>query len=49
MHWGVENSLNWTSDMTFREDEQRKRDKNSAQNFAIFLPPGWRTASPLPI
>jgi predicted transposase YbfD/YdcC len=35
MHWGVENSLHWTLDMTFREDEQRKRDKNSAQNFAI--------------
>jgi len=34
-HWGVENSLHWTLDMTFREDEQRKRDKNSAQNFAI--------------
>ena len=35
MHWGVENSLHWTLDMTFREDEQRKHDKNSAQNFAI--------------
>ena len=35
MHWGVENSLHWTLDMIFREDEQRKRDKNSAQNFAI--------------
>jgi predicted transposase YbfD/YdcC len=35
MHWGIENSLHWTLDMTFREVEQRKRDKNSAQNFAI--------------
>jgi predicted transposase YbfD/YdcC len=34
-HWGVENSLHWTLDMTFREDEQSKRDKNSAQNFSI--------------
>jgi predicted transposase YbfD/YdcC len=34
-HWGVENSLHWTLDMTFREDEQRKRDKFAAQNFAI--------------
>ncbi|MEI8049113.1 MAG: ISAs1 family transposase, partial [Bacteroidota bacterium] len=25
----------WTLDMTFREDEQRKRDKNAAQNFAV--------------
>jgi predicted transposase YbfD/YdcC len=35
MHWGIENNLHWTLDMTFREDEQRKRDKHSAQNFAI--------------
>ena len=34
-HWGIENSLHWTLDMTFREDEQRKRDKHSARNFAI--------------
>lgn len=34
-HWGVENSLHWTLDMTFREDEQRKRNGKAAQNFAI--------------
>ncbi|MBE0639559.1 MAG: ISAs1 family transposase [Bacteroidales bacterium] len=34
-HWGVENSLHWTLDMTFREDEQRKRNGKSAQNFAL--------------
>ena len=34
-HWSVENNLHWTLDMTFREDEQRKRDKHAAQNFAI--------------
>ncbi len=34
-HWGIENSLHWTLDMTFREDEQRKREKHSAQNFAV--------------
>lgn len=34
-HWGIENNLHWILDMTFREDEQRKRDKNAAQNFAI--------------
>jgi predicted transposase YbfD/YdcC len=33
-HWGIENSLHWTLDMTFNEDRQRKRDKNAAQNFA---------------
>jgi predicted transposase YbfD/YdcC len=31
----VENSLHWTLDMIFREDEQRKRDKRAAENFAI--------------
>lgn len=34
-HWGIENSLHWILDMTFREDEQRKREKHSAQNFAV--------------
>jgi predicted transposase YbfD/YdcC len=34
-HWGVENSLHWTLDVVFREDEQRKRDKRAAENFAI--------------
>lgn len=34
-HWRVENSLHWTLDMVFREDEQRKRDKHAAENFAL--------------
>lgn len=34
-HWGVENNLHWVLDMTFREDEQRKRNKYAAQNFAV--------------
>ena len=34
-HWGVENQLHWTLDMIFREDEQRKRNKYAAQNFAV--------------
>ncbi|GHV44152.1 ISAs1 family transposase [Bacteroidia bacterium] len=34
-HWGVENSLHWTLDMVFREDEQRKRAKHAATNFAL--------------
>jgi predicted transposase YbfD/YdcC len=34
-HWGVENKLQWTLDMVFREDEQRKRDKHAAENFAL--------------
>jgi len=34
-HWGVENNLHWVLDMIFREDEQRKRAKHAAKNFAI--------------
>ncbi|HBK71553.1 MAG TPA: ISAs1 family transposase [Flavobacteriaceae bacterium] len=34
-HWGVENSLHWTLDMTFGEDYQRKRKKKAAQNFSL--------------
>ena len=34
-HWGIENSLHWTLDMVFREDEQRKRQGYAAENFAV--------------
>jgi predicted transposase YbfD/YdcC len=34
-HWGVENSLHWTLDVTFREDDQRKRNGKAAENFAL--------------
>ena len=34
-HWEVENKLHWTLDMTFREDQQRKRRRMAAQNFSI--------------
>lgn len=34
-HWGVENSLHWVLDVTFREDEARIRKENSPQNFAV--------------
>jgi len=33
-HWGVENSLHWTMDVTFREDESRARSGNAAENLA---------------
>lgn len=33
-HWGVENSLHWSLDVTFREDDNRARTKNAAQNLA---------------
>ena len=33
-HWGVENSLHWTLDVTSREDDSRIRSKNAAANVA---------------
>jgi predicted transposase YbfD/YdcC len=34
-HWGVENKLHWTLDMSFHEDYIRTRTKYAAQNFAM--------------
>ena len=34
-HWEVENKLHWTLDMTFGEDQQRKRCKKAAENFSL--------------
>ena len=33
-HWGIENSLHWCLDVTFREDESRVRDRLAADNLA---------------
>lgn len=33
-HWGVENPLHWSLDVTFREDQSRARAKYAAQNLA---------------
>lgn len=33
-HWGIENSLHWSLDMSFREDERRIRQGNAAENFS---------------
>jgi predicted transposase YbfD/YdcC len=33
-HWGIENSLHWVLDVTFREDESRIRRDNGAENFS---------------
>jgi len=33
-HWGVENPLHWSLDVTFREDDSRARTRNAAQNVA---------------
>lgn len=34
-HWGIENSLHWVLDVTFREDDCRVRDKIAVRNFAL--------------
>lgn len=34
-HWGIENKLHWTLDMSFNEDYARTRTKNAAENFAL--------------
>lgn len=34
-HWGIENTLHWSLDMTFREDESRIRERRLADNL------GW--------
>lgn len=34
-HWGIENSQHWVLDIAFREDEQRIRIDNAAENAAI--------------
>jgi predicted transposase YbfD/YdcC len=33
-HWGIENSLHWSLDMTYREDESRVRNRTFAQNLS---------------
>lgn len=33
-HWNVENQLHWSLDVTFGEDQSRKRVRNAAQNFS---------------
>lgn len=34
MHWQVENSLHWSLDVTFKEDDCRIRNENAAVNFS---------------
>ena len=34
-HWGIENSLHWTLDVTFCEDKSRIRKQHSPENFAL--------------
>ena len=34
-HWGIENSLHWVLDISFREDECRIRKNNAPENFVV--------------
>ncbi len=34
-HWGVENDLHWSLDISFREDESRIREPQAAENFTV--------------
>jgi predicted transposase YbfD/YdcC len=34
-HWGIENGLHWTLDVTFNEDQGRIRSGHSPRNFAV--------------
>jgi len=34
-HWGIENSLHWRLDISFREDDSRVRKGNGAENLAV--------------
>ncbi|GHT67169.1 hypothetical protein AGMMS50239_29880 [Bacteroidia bacterium] len=33
-HWGIENNLHWQLDVSFNEDDSRKREGYAAQNFS---------------
>jgi hypothetical protein len=33
-HWSIENTLHWCLDVTFREDENRVRERHAANNLA---------------
>jgi len=34
-HWGIESTLHWSLDVTFREDDRRIRAGFAAQNMAV--------------
>ncbi len=35
-HWGIENSVHWVLDMTFKQDDSRIRRADAPENMATF-------------
>ena len=35
IHWGIENKLHWTLDVTMNEDQSAKREGFAVQNFSL--------------
>ena len=44
-HWGIENNLHWTMDVTFDEDRCRTRKDASSLNFAVIRHTGYNILS----
>jgi predicted transposase YbfD/YdcC len=42
-HWGIENTLHWSLDVTFGEDKSRLRKDNAAANMAIIRKAAFNT------
>jgi len=34
-HWGIENQLHWSLDVSFGEDKSKKNTGNAPQNFSL--------------
>ena len=34
-HWGIENNLHWSLDVTFKEDQSRLRAGHGAKNMSV--------------
>ncbi len=46
LHWGIENSLHWTLDVTFKEDDCRVRTGHAPQNLALLRRMGLNALNP---